>query len=212
MTASQALSPYVDYLGRPAEEVIRDLESFAQLLRKWNRVQNLVSRETAESELWDRHIADSLQVLRLLGPADRFVLDVGSGGGFPAIPLAIASGEVRRFWLIEPIAKKASFLRSAARELGLAIHVEQVRAEQAAREVFPSFDVITSRALAALPVLLELIAPFFGPTTRAILHKGREHVDELAESRAVWQFDVIEHASDTDASGVLLEISNLRLR
>ena len=102
--------------GLPEEaEVEADLESFAALLLKWNRVQNLVSRETAH-DLWPRHVADSLQILRFLRPTDRVIVDLGSGGGFPAIPLAIASGDARRFTLVEPIAKKTSFLRTASRE------------------------------------------------------------------------------------------------
>src|SRR5690606_26609338 len=109
-----AVAPYRQYLGRDADEVAGDLESFAALLLKWNRAQNLVSRETTD-QLWSRHIVDSLQVLKLLRAGDRTLLDLGSGGGFPAIPLAIASGPGRHFVLVEPTAKKASFLRTANR-------------------------------------------------------------------------------------------------
>src|SRR5690606_20806533 len=87
-----------------------DLERFVALLRKWNAVQNLVSRETID-ELWPRHIEDSLQLMKFVRQSDLRVIDLGSGGGFPAIPMAIASRETeRRFTLIESIAKKASFL------------------------------------------------------------------------------------------------------
>src|SRR5690606_33130468 len=116
MAAAEVLAPYATYLTRPAGDVATDLERFASLLGKWNRAQNLVSRETA-GDLWTRHVADSLQLLKFLAPGDRTILDLGSGGGFPAIPLAIAAGLGRRFILIEPIAKKASFLRAASREL-----------------------------------------------------------------------------------------------
>jgi len=89
-----------------------DLEHYAALLRKWNAVQNLVSRETL-AEIWPRHIEDSLQLVPLLRPHDRQIIDLGSGGGLPAIPMAIASRETeRRFTLVEPVAKKASFLRA----------------------------------------------------------------------------------------------------
>jgi 16S rRNA (guanine527-N7)-methyltransferase len=211
MTAAQVLAPYAEFLSRPFEDVARDLESFAALLLKWNQTQNLVSRETAH-EVWPRHIADSLQVLKLLRSSDQRLLDLGSGGGFPAIPLAIASGAVRQFTLAEPIAKKASFLRTASRELDLGLRVEARRSTDLDPADVGPIDVVTSRALAPLPVLLGFAAPFFGPATRAILHKGREYVDEVAESRAAWQFDVVVHASDTDPGGVLLEISNLRLK
>src|SRR5690606_19712749 len=199
------------FLSRPLTEVAAELESFAALLGKWNRVQNLVSRETADS-VWIRHIADSLQVLRYLRDTDHTILDLGSGGGFPAIPLAIASIGRRAFILVEPTAKKASFLRTVSREIGLGLSVENRRAEDIAPTELPPVDVVTSRALAPLVALCRLAAPFFGPTTRAILHKGREHVDELAESDAVWHHDVLVHPSDTDPEGVLLELSNLRLK
>ena len=70
---------------------------------------------------------------------------------------------------------------------------------------------MTSRALADSPQLLAWSAPWFGDKTRALFHKGREHGEELDESRALWHFDVIVHPSDTDSGGVILEISNLKL-
>lgn len=210
--ALAALEPYRALLTRPADAVAKDLESFSSLLLKWQRVQNLVSRETL-AELWTRHVADSLQVLPLLKPDDRAFLDLGSGGGFPAIPLAIALKDHKhQFVLVEPNARKASFLRTVARELILPATVEARRSEAVdPRETGP-IDVITSRALAPLKDLCDLAAPFFGPQTRAIFHKGREHVDELAESGAVWHHDVLITRSVTDPGGVLIELKHLRLK
>ena len=187
-----------------------DLEAFAALLRKWNAVQNLVSRETI-GELWTRHIEDSLQLLPLFRPNDLDVIDLGSGGGLPAIPLAIASrGTERRFTLVEPIAKKAAFLRTAARELHLPVRVESVRAEQIdSRE---TFDVITSRALAALPELLGLAGRLLRPEGHMLLHKGQTYREETSRAAAHFDFDVVVHPSETDAAGVILEISNLRAK
>jgi 16S rRNA (guanine527-N7)-methyltransferase len=209
--ALAAVAPYAESLSRPAAEVAEDLESFSVLLQKWQRVQNLVSRETLE-QLWGRHIADSLQVLPLLRPDDRTVLDLGSGGGLPAIPLAIAGKGARNFILVEPNGRKASFLRTVSRELQLSVRVESLRAEELDPSELPEIDVITSRALAPLSQLCAMAAPFFGPKTRAILHKGREHVDELAESGAVWHHDVLVTKSATSEDGVLLELTKLRLK
>jgi len=205
------LTPYATAFVRPEAKVRHDLESFSALLKKWNAVQNLVSRET-ETALWSRHVLDSLQVLSLLRPNDQRFLDVGSGGGLPALPLAIAlKGGSARFTLVEPIGKKVAFLRQVIRELGLAADVHAGRTDSFdSRETLAAFDVITSRALAALPLLLELIHPFFGPETRAILHKGKDHAVEVEESRLAWDFDVVITRSATDEAGVLLEISNLR--
>jgi 16S rRNA (guanine527-N7)-methyltransferase len=187
-----------------------DLEAYAALLHKWNAVQNLVSRETID-ELWPRHIEDSLQLMKLLRLSDQRIIDLGSGGGFPAMPLAIASrGTERRFTLVEPIAKKASFLRTVARELQLPITVESVRAEQIdSRE---TFDLVTSRALAALPDLLHLGARFLAPEGHMLLHKGQTYREETSRAAAHFDFDMLVHPSETDASGVILEISNLRAK
>jgi 16S rRNA (guanine527-N7)-methyltransferase len=210
MADYKAIAPYATHFGRSLEEVGRDLESYAALLKKWQAVQNLVSRETLGA-IWERHFADSLQTLSLLSPVDREFLDLGSGGGFPALPLAIASkGLDRHFVLVEPTARKVSFLRTVARELDLNVTVIGRRSDEIDSRETPEPNVITSRALAGLPLLCDWMAPFFAAKTRAVLHKGREHVDELTESGAHWHYDVVVNKSDTDPGGVILTITNLK--
>ncbi|QYO76826.1 16S rRNA (guanine(527)-N(7))-methyltransferase RsmG [Devosia salina] len=210
MADLSVIQPYASRCARPIEAVAADLESYAKLLAKWQSVQNLVSRETL-GQVWTRHFADSLQVLALTRPTDRLFLDFGSGGGFPALPMAIGSkGSDRHFVLIEPTARKVSFLRTVARELGLNVTVIGRRSDETDSRETGVPDVITSRALAALPQLCAWMAPFFGPNTRALLHKGREHVEELTESGAQWHHDVLITRSDTDPGGVIVEITNLR--
>ncbi|MGV8853448.1 MAG: 16S rRNA (guanine(527)-N(7))-methyltransferase RsmG [Devosia sp.] len=212
MADYSALMPYARHFARPIEDVGADLESYAALLRKWQTVQNLVSRETLDA-VWSRHFADSLQVLKLLSDEDQSFLDIGSGGGLPALPLAIAmKGQNRQFTLIEPNSRKVSFLRTVARELGLLVTVEGKRSDQIDSRETPVPDVITCRALASLPQLCSWMSPFMAPQTRAILHKGREHVEELAETVTGWDFNVVSTPSDTDSSGVLLTLSNLRVK
>ena len=209
MADYSAIVPYAAHFTRPLPQVARDLESYAALLVKWQAVQNLVSRETLEA-VWTRHFADSLQVLKLVRGEDSSFLDIGSGGGLPAIPLAIAlKGSNRQFTLVEPNGRKVSFLRTVTRELGLLVSVEGRRSDQIDSRETPTPDVITCRALAGLPQLCDWMAPFFGADTRAILHKGREHVEEVAESGARWDFNVVSTPSDTDPSGVLLTLSKL---
>jgi 16S rRNA (guanine527-N7)-methyltransferase len=187
-----------------------DLEAFASLLRKWNAVQNLVSRETVD-ELWPRHIDDSLQLMKFARPTDVRIVDFGSGGGFPAIPMAIASRETeRRFTLVEPIGKKAAFLRTVARELDLPITVLAQRAEQIdSRE---TFDLVTSRALAALRALVAAAFPVVKLDGHCLFPKGRNYRQELDAAAQHFHFDVVVHPSESDAEGVILELTNLRAK
>ena len=187
-----------------------DLERFAKLLIKWNAVQNLVSRETI-GEIWPRHITDSLQLTRFLRDTDRDILDLGSGGGFPSLPLAVATrGSNRKFTLVEPVAKKVAFLRTAARELALPVTVLALRTEQIdSRE---TYDLITSRALTALPELLAMAERFVRADGHLLLHKGRNYRQELDAAAANFHFDVVVHPSESDAEGVILELTNLRAK
>lgn len=201
---------YVDYLDRPADVVAKELESFAALLLNWNRARNLVSRETVNL-LWPRHIADSLQLVTYVRQAEHTVLDLGSGGGFPAIPLAIARRGLS-VTLVESNSGKVAFLRAASRELGLNLTVLDERIERCGAALDGPPHLITARALAPLPSLLRLVALHAGPTTRMLLPKGRDYGEELAEATALWQFDVIVHASDSSGDGVILELTNLAAR
>ena len=205
MTPLEAIAPYAECCSRPIAEVAADLEQFHALLLKWQPAQNLVSRETL-ADFWTRHVADSLQLLPLIRATDRQFLDLGSGGGLPGIPLAIAV--YRQHVLVESNARKASFLRAVARDLALPVTILSQRIETIDSRETP--DLITARALAPLPELLALIAPLSRPQTRAILHKGREYREELRAASAAYAFDVVEHRSRTDSGSVLLEIANLR--
>ncbi len=210
MVDSSPIAPYAVHFSRPTNAVAADLESYAKLLLKWQAVQNLVSRETLR-DVWTRHFADSLQVLAHIQASDIRFMDFGSGGGFPALAMAIASkGSDRHFTLVEPTARKVSFLRTVARELELNVDVIGRRSDEIDSRETGHVDVITSRALAAMPQLCTWISPFFTQHTRALLHKGREHVEELTESGAHWHHDVLIHPSDTDPGGVIVELTNLR--
>jgi len=187
-----------------------DLERFAALLIKWNAVQNLVSRETID-QLWPRHIEDSLRLVPLIRENDRQIVDLGSGGGFPAIPLAVAMRDTgRHITLVEPIAKKAAFLRTAIRELGLDATVLAKRGEDIdSRE---TFDCVTSRALASLDQLLAIARPLLKAGGHLLLHKGRNYRQELDAAAAQFAFDVLVHESESGDGGVILDVTNLRVK
>lgn len=199
------------YAGRrTVEDVVADLEQLRILLVKWQKVQNLVSRETLDA-FWSRHVADSLQLLPLLPGTPHVVVDIGSGGGFPALPLAIAlKGTGAQFKLVDSNKRKCSFLRTAARELALSVKVFDQRIDSDVSRETGIADVVTARALAPLPLLFSYASRYWGPETLGLFHKGREHVEEIAKSNAAWDFDVITYPSIVDQAGAVLAVRNLR--
>lgn len=211
MSEAQEALDIAGYMGlRPQADVIADLEVFRGLLEKWQKAQNLVSRETL-GVFWTRHVADSLQILALLPKDCGHLVDLGSGGGLPALPLAIAlKDRDTRFSLVESNSRKCAFLRMVTRELGLSVHVFDKRIDSNVSRETGKADVVTSRALAPLPDLLGYASHFWQDNTVAVLHKGREHVDEIAQAGAVWDFDVVISASKVDEMGAVLQISKLR--
>lgn len=139
-------------------ELIGPLERFSRMLLEKNQVMNLTAI-TDPREVAALHLLDSLALTGLAGLAGRAVVDVGTGAGFPGVPLAIALPSAR-VTLLDSLGKRVDFLRESCRALGLE-NVECVheRAEDFARERRESFDLAVSRAVAALPMLCELCLP-----------------------------------------------------
>lgn len=158
------------------------LEAFAALLLDWNQRFNLTSAKDQES-LWFRHIIDSLSISSFI-PDGAQVIDVGSGGGFPAIPLALLRPDLS-WTLVESTGKKARFLEAAGEDLGLeswtvlAERVERLGQSSSHRQ---RYDVVTSRAVARLPVLLEYTLPLAKIGGKVLAMKGAQVMDELDES------------------------------
>ena len=183
------------------------LHAFGDLLRKWNARINLVAPGTIAS-MWDRHIIDSAQVFALAPMAGQWV-DLGSGGGLPGLVCAILAQDSQptcRFTLIESDQRKAAFLLTAATQLGLNVQVLPKRAEQAQPQ---GADVVTARALAALPVLFPYVERHLHKGGVALLPKGKNYAEELEAARREWQFDVVSHPSQTDPAARILEVRNL---
>ena len=184
------------------------LKLFADLLTKWQVQINLVGGDTIPF-LWERHIADSLQLRTYIGKGAKTVIDLGSGAGLPGLVLALAYPEYR-VTLIESNGKKAAFLKEVARRSEISVQVIQSRAEHVDSEPFRSASpIITSRAVAPLQRLLSLASPFL-KTGRALLHKGQDARAELTEAMKSWRIIYIRHPSVIDSRGVILEILEVR--
>jgi 16S rRNA (guanine527-N7)-methyltransferase len=151
-------------------------------LERWNRSYNLTAIAGRE-EMITHHLLDSLAISPDL--AGTRIADVGTGAGFPGLPLAIANPS-RQFTLIDSSGKKVRFVAHAARTLGLT-NVTEVHARAETLRPKVAFDTVTARALAALPVLLAQVAPLSGPATRVLAMKGRWPAEELEQLPAPWR-------------------------
>lgn len=151
-------------------------------LARWNERYNLTGIRT-QPQMITLHLLDSLAVNADL--AGESVADVGTGAGFPGLPLAVANPQ-RRFTLIDSTAKKIRFVEHAAQLLKLAnVTALHARAEQMRPQ--EPFDTVVARALAPLPRLLTTVAPLCGPRTRVLAMKGKWPQDELAALPAPWR-------------------------
>jgi 16S rRNA (guanine527-N7)-methyltransferase len=197
--------------GPVSRETFDRLVEFEQVFQKWNRRINLAAQST-QDDVWHRHILDSAQLARLAPQATRWV-DLGSGGGFPGLVLAflLAERDGAEIHLVESNRKKASFLQAVVGQFGLPARVIARRIDDSYALV-PAPQIVTARALAPLPALLDLSAPWLTNGARGLFHKGRDYRAEVAESAQRWSFDLIEHASITDPHGVILDLSGLQLR
>lgn len=163
--------------------ILERLEWLGAELLRWNRTHNLTAI-TAPHEIREKHLADSLTLLPLLADARR-LLDLGSGAGFPALPLKIARPDLAVV-SVDAVGKKIAFQRHAARTLGLggftAVHgrAEDLPGNPLCAE---GFDVVTARALGSLPLLAMLAGPYLAPGGRLIAMKGAEGEAELAAAQ-----------------------------
>lgn len=191
-----------------SRETVEHLRHFEALAQKWSRRINLVSSADLP-DLWTRHILDSAQLARFAPESAASWVDLGSGGGFPALVLAILFREIRpdiAVTLVEADRRKAAFLHHAANELGLTVQIITQRLEA----VQPlGSDVLSARALAPLSTLLSHAERHLSPHGVAILPKGRTWAEELAEARRNWQFELAIHESLTDDQARILIIEGL---
>ncbi|MHA6346050.1 16S rRNA (guanine(527)-N(7))-methyltransferase RsmG [Roseivivax sp. CAU 1761] len=190
-----------------SRETEADLQRFATLVEQWNPRINLVSKASL-SALWERHIWDSAQVFDLAGHPVLW-LDIGSGGGFPALVCAIlAKHEAPRtqFVLVESDQRKCVFLREAARQLDLPVRVEAKRIESLAPV---GAGLITARALAPLGELLAHAQRHLAPGGIALFPKGKTWRSELAEAQERWSMRTDSHTSRTEPDAVILQIGDI---
>lgn len=187
-----------------SRETLEKLEKYVALVEKWNPSINLVSKSSID-DIWTRHIADSAQVYQYGRGVEHWV-DLGSGGGFPGIVVAIlGSAEPKPFkiTLVESDQRKCAFLRAAARESKVDISVISDRIEK-----IPCLqaDILSARALASLDDLLGFASMHLKADGNAVFPKGASYQKEIQEARKKWNFKLEEFPSSSDTDAVILRV------
>lgn len=192
-----------------SRETFERLKTYESLLNKWNPRINLVAKSTLQ-DAWTRHFEDSAQVFSAIATQPNHWCDLGSGGGFPGLVVAILAQEHWpdcNFQMVESDARKCTFLRTVIRETGVNARVDTARIEQ-----LPSAnaDIVSARALASIDQLLHYSTRHMQPNGRAVFLKGERHQTEIEEARKNWHFKMEEVPSQTGDGAVILLIGDIR--
>ena len=186
-----------------SHETFERLEVFVSLVQKWNKIHNLVSKGEQEN-LWQRHVLDSAQLISCISD-NNTILDIGSGGGFPGIIIALLSNV--SVILVERNRKKSVFLSEAKRILSLDLLIKNCSVEET---YFDKVDTITSRGVAKISRLLEFSQPYLKQKVKFLLLKGKEWDSELVEAEQNWHFNCKVKNSITNSEGKILILSDIR--
>jgi 16S rRNA (guanine527-N7)-methyltransferase len=189
-----------------SRETLAKLERLTEELRRWQGVKNLVGPSTI-ADVWTRHIADSVQ-LHEMAPLEGTWIDMGSGGGFPGLVVAILRSEagLGRTHLIEANDRKCAFLRQIVRQNGLDAEVHAGRIETVL-PTLPQAAVISARAVAPLAMLLDWSNVMLREGAVGIFPKGQDVETELAEAALSWAFHAELLLSKTDPKGRIVRIT-----
>ncbi|WP_245298861.1 16S rRNA (guanine(527)-N(7))-methyltransferase RsmG [Pseudotabrizicola sediminis] len=198
-----------DLGGDVSRETFERLDLLEALVRKWNPAINLVSKGSI-SNLYQRHILDSLQLYTLMDLEEGVWADLGSGGGFPGLVIAVLAGDSAKkiaVTLVEADSRKATFLREAARQLDVTVTVLNARIE----ETPPlAADVLSARALGPLTKLCAFAMRHLGKNGQALFPKGINYQAEVTAARSDWAFDLRVHPSKTEPAAAILALRNIQ--
>lgn len=194
-----------------SRETSERLDRFVELLLLWQQKTNLISPSTIP-HIWTRHVADSLQLVALAPKDAKVWVDCGSGGGFPAIPVAcvLAERPGARVHLVESNGKKAAFLREAVRVTGTPAQIHVMRAEDFGDRFGDKADVVSARALAPLKILCAQAFPLIGKGAIGLFPKGQDVDAELTEAAKCWSMQAEKVPSKTSPGGSIVIVRGLK--
>ena len=185
------------------------LKIYQDLLNKWQPKINLISSNTLQNDA-QRHFEDSLQMAELIPEGMKTLFDLGSGGGFPGLVLAMARPDIDAH-LVESDQKKCSFMRTVSRETHTPVTIHNCRIEDVSHETDIIPDVISARALASLDKLFAYCQPWIeiNPDITLIFPKGAKADEELAQLKQNWRFECCTYDSKTDENAKICVFSSV---
>ena len=185
-----------------SREEYERLLKYRDLLLRWNKVINLVSSR-AVNDILNRHILDSVQILKFINNKNVSIIDVGSGAGFPGVVLSICG--INDVTLIESDSRKVAFLLQSALLSPCKIKIKNDRVENLKGL---ECDIMTARAFSSLESIFDYTERI-KVRDKYLLHKGKSYGSELLKARSRWLFNVQIHDSITSDYGKILEITDL---
>lgn len=158
-------------------KMLEQFDQYYQLLKQWNDVMNLTSI-IEEEAVYEKHFYDSLALAMAMPLHDQMICDVGAGAGFPSIPLKIAFPYLH-IEIVDPLQKRMRFLTTVISEMVFKDVQLVVRRAEDYAEAREKFDIVTARAVAPLPILLELCAHLVKKNGFLVAYKGAQSEEEL---------------------------------
>jgi 16S rRNA (guanine527-N7)-methyltransferase len=201
--SDKTLSPSL--LDHLSPNSVKRLHHYVHLIDRWRKITNLIS-EQSFSEIWPRHIEDSIQ-LQQFRPAARRWLDLGTGAGFPGIVIGtlIADRENAEIYCVESDGRKCAFLRSVVDDLQIPVKVYNVRAETISQWQTGAVDIVTARAFSSIEKILAIARDYLLDGAEVVLPRGSTAAREV-EKLDSHRYMVNVEPNPGHGSGVFLAI------
>jgi 16S rRNA (guanine527-N7)-methyltransferase len=187
-----------------SRETIDKIDRYVGYLLDWQNKFNLIGKSTIEN-VWERHILDSIQLLKLLPKDYTTLMDIGTGAGLPGFILAICEGEEKDIYLVDSNKKKCTFLEHVAHECDVRVRILPERIENINIGT-AKIDIITARAFSSIDNIFRLTKPYIHSRSKYLLQKGINAKTELTNSKISSQLNVKYVSSVTNKDAFILDI------
>jgi len=196
--------------SKVSRETLSSFQKYEEIIIEANKTLNLIGKSTI-SNMWERHILDSFQVIDFIDKNDSIITDLGSGAGFPGIILALAAKDRKialKIKLIDKSRKKTMFLQSTIKKLKLNVGVSYENIFEDEKKLIG--DVFVARAFKPLPIILKLINSKVVNFKKFFIFLGKTGENELLEASKSWDIEYKQRVSITSSDSLIIEINKLK--